>query len=168
MNPLSAILKSSLVALLLLAANTLQAAENTNDAMALKGMHTGKGVYLVDIGQPEKLAFYLQVILETHQSMEQQRVKPDFVLVYIGPSVRYLTSQPSDEIAMEFGDQLQSIADSVAILDKLGVRQEICALATRVFKIDNRQVLPGLSLVGNGFNSLIGWQDKGYHLVPVF
>lgn len=55
-----------------------------------------------------------------------------------------------------------------AALGALGVRQEICAVATRVFGIDNSTVLPGLKLVGDGFISLIGYQAQGYHLVPVF
>ena len=41
-------------------------------------------------------------------------------------------------------------------------------MATRVFGIDNSTVLSGLTLVGDGFISLIGYQAQGYHLVPVF
>ena len=48
------------------------------------------------------------------------------------------------------------------------MRQEICAVATRVFGIDNDTVLPGLTPVADGFVSLIGYQAQGYHLVPVF
>ena len=53
-------------------------------------------------------------------------------------------------------------------LHELGVRQEICAIATRVFKVDNASLLPGLSLVGDGFISLIGWQTQDYKLIPLF
>lgn len=38
----------------------------------------------------------------------------------------------------------------------LGVRQEVCAVAARVFRIDNKSVLPGLTLVSDGFIFLIG------------
>lgn len=57
---------------------------------------------------------------------------------------------------------------NVEALDALGVKQEICAVATRVFGIENDTVLSDLTLVGDGFISLIGYQAQGYHLVPVF
>ncbi|ODU00321.1 MAG: hypothetical protein ABS89_09155 [Thiobacillus sp. SCN 63-1177] len=47
-------------------------------------------------------------------------------------------------------------------------RHEVCAVATRVFNVDNATILPGMQLVGDGFISLIGWQTQGYKLVPLF
>ena len=138
-----------------------------NDSASLAGMKTGKGVFLVDIGDPNKLNFYLEVIQGTHQGMVYQGVKPDFILVYIGPSVKYLTTAPS-ELVEEAGGVLMDIESNVAKLAALGVRQEVCAVATRVFGIDNDTVFDGMTLVGDGFISLIGWQEQGYRLVPVF
>ena len=60
------------------------------------------------------------------------------------------------------------IESNVEALAALGVRQEVCAVATRVFGIGNKTLLPGLTLVGDGFISLIGYQSQGYHLVPVY
>ncbi|HKJ77022.1 MAG TPA: DsrE family protein [Gammaproteobacteria bacterium] len=155
-----------LLALLLgLAAFGARAAD---DAAALKGLETGKGVFLVDIGSPKKLALYLDVIQGSHRGMERQGVEPDFIVVYIGPSVRFLTSEPDDLLEMEHGERLKAIADSVAALDRLGVRQEVCDVATDVFGIDNATLLPQTELVGDGFISLIGYQSQGYHLVPVY
>ena len=143
-------------------------ASAADDAKALQGLKTGKGVFLVDIGSPKKLALYLDVIQGTHRGMERQGVEPDFIVVYIGPSVRFLTTEPDDLLEMEHGDRLQTIADSVAALDRLGVRQEVCDVATDVFEIDNATLLPQTELVGDGFISLIGYQSQGYHLVPVY
>ncbi|HDP89278.1 MAG TPA: hypothetical protein ENN42_04880 [Thioalkalivibrio sp.] len=139
-----------------------------SDARALGDLKRGQGVFLVDIGAPNKLAFYLEVIEGTHANLLRQDVTPDFVLVYIGPSVKYLSRAPDEDSLFEHQDALERIAASIARLDALGVRQEVCAVATRVFGIDNDSLLPGLSLVGDGFVSLIGWQAQGYHLVPVF
>jgi len=90
------------------------------------------------------------------------------VLVYIGPSVKYLSTSPSTETEEQAGGVLMEIESNVEALAALGVKQEICAVATRVFGIKNDAILPGLSLVGDGFISLIGYQAQGYHLVPVF
>lgn len=159
-----------LTGILLLLAGQLVQAEGPviNDRAALADLKTGKGVFLVDIGEPGKLNFYLEVIQGTFKGMKSQGVEPDFVLVYIGPSVKYLTTSPSAEAEEAAGGVLLEIESSVAKLASLGVRQEICAVATRVFGIDNDTVLPGLTLVGDGFISLIGYQAQGYHLVPVF
>ena len=157
------------VMLLLLAGQLVQADSPViNDQAALADLKTGKGVFLVDIGEPGKLNFYLEVIQGTFKGMKSQGVEPDFVLVYIGPSVKYLTTSPSEETGEAAGGVLLEIESNVAKLASLGVKQEICAVATRVFGIANDTILPGMTLVGDGFISLIGYQAQGYHLVTVF
>ena len=155
--------------LLMIASQFAMAADPViNDRAALADLKTGKGVFLVDIGDAKKLNFYLEVIQGSYQGMKSQGVEPEFILVYIGPSVKYLTSSPSNAVEENAGDRLLDIEANVAKLASLGVRQEICAVATRVFGVDNASILPGLTLVGDGFISLIGYQAQGYHLVPVF
>ncbi len=144
------------------------AANEINDRAALGSLATGKGVFLIDIGDARKLNFYLKIIQGTHQRMSSQGVKPDFVLVYIGPSVKYLSSSPADEVESSVGDMLLDIETNIEALDRLGIRQEVCSVATAAFAIDNSSLYESLDLVGDGFVSLIGYQAQGYHLVPVF
>jgi len=158
-----------LLFVLLLVSSLLQAEQSTiNDHAALGDLKVGKGVFLVDIGDANKLKFYLDVIQGTYKGMKNQGVEPDFILVYIGPSVKYLSTSPSPETEQAAGGLLMEIELNVEALDALGVKQEICAVATRVFGIENDTVLSDLTLVGDGFISLIGYQAQGYHLVPVF
>ena len=160
---------NALFIILLLVGNVAHAdPPEINDQAALGDLKVGKGVFLVDIGDAKKLNFYLDVIQGTYKGMKDQGVAPDFVLVYIGPSVKYLSTTPSPETEQEAGGVLLEIESNVEALAALGVKQEICAVATRVFGIDNDTVLADLSLVGDGFISLIGYQAQGYHLVPVF
>jgi len=145
------------------------ASTNTiDDSAALGNLKTGKAVFLVDIGDPKKLNFYLEVIQGTYEGMKSQGVTPDFILIYIGPSVKYLSSTPSVETEKLAGGVLMDIESNVEALAQLGIKQEICAVATRVFGIENKSIFPGLTLVADGFISLIGYQAQGYHLVPVF
>lgn len=139
-----------------------------SDSASLGNLKIGKGVFLVDIGDAKKLNFYLEVIQGTYKNMRAQGVEPDFILVYIGPSVKYLSSAPSSETEQEAGALLLDIESNVEALAELGIKQEVCAVATRVFGIDNKTVFPDMKLVGDGFISLIGYQAQGYHLVPVF
>lgn len=163
------LIKMMCLLLVMISMNTVSAeVTEINDRRALAEMETGKGVFLVDIGDAKKLNFYLEVIQGTHKSMQAQGVKPDFILVYIGPSVKYLTSEPSAEVESGTGAVLMDIESNVEKLAELGIRQEICSVATRVFGIDNKSLLNDLELIGDGFISLIGYQAQGYHLVPVF
>lgn len=139
-----------------------------NDAAALAGLKQAKGVFLLDFQNARKTAFYLKIIEGTHAGFVRQGVKPALVLVFIGPTVQFLTLNPKDEIAMEQEEHLQSIAASVARLNKLGVRLEVCQVANEVFGVDAKTLFPGLTAVGDGFISLIGWQNQGYKLVPVY
>jgi intracellular sulfur oxidation DsrE/DsrF family protein len=157
-----------LATLMLLGFGSLALSAPIDDSHALQGVKQGKGVFLIDFADPKKTAFYLDIIKGTHDGMLQQGVQPDFVIVYIGPTVRFLTTAPEDELALEHEDSLKSIARHVKELADMGVRHEVCAVATRVFKVNNATILPGMHLVGDGFISLIGWQTQGYKLVPLF
>jgi len=157
---------TTLCLLVLLALGVSAGAAEIDDTVALAGIKEGKGVYLVSLDNPQKLALYLEIIKGTHRSMAAQGVKPDFVLVFVGASVRLLVSEPGPEL-VEAIPALQSVAASVEELSRLGVRQEVCVIATEFFKVPLDKLLPGLTPVGNGFNSLIGYQARGYGLVPV-
>ena len=159
----------SLFWVLFLVSTVLQAEPPAiNDRAALGDLKVGKGVFLVDIGDAKKLNFYLDVIQGTYKGMKEQKVEPDFIVVFIGPSVKYLSTSPSSETEQEAGGVLMDIESNLEALAALGVKQEVCAVATRVFGIKNDTVPPDLTLVGDGFISLIGYQAQGYHLVPVF
>lgn len=139
-----------------------------DDAAALQGLTQAKAVFLLDFTSPKKTAVYLNIIKGTHARLQRQEVEPDFVIVFIGRTVEFLTTEPRDEIDMEYGKQLAQIAETAKTLDDLGVRMEVCAVATDVFNVDNGTILPSMDVVGDGFISLIGWQSQGYKLVPVF
>ena len=168
MKQLSLIRAFALLFTLMVTTFAQAAPTEIHDRASLGSLKTGKGVFLVDIGDAKKLNFYLEVIQGTYKGMKAQGVEPDFILVYIGPSVKYLTTEPSEAVEAEASAVVMDIASNVEALADLGVKQEICAVATRVFGIDNDTLVPGLTLVGDGFISLIGYQAQGYHLVPVF
>jgi len=157
-----------MVTILIFCSAAFSSTNTIDDSAALGNLKTGKAVFLVDIGDPKKLNFYLEIIQGTHKGMKSQGVTPDFILVYIGPSVKYLTSAPSAETEKLAGALLMDIESNIEVLAQLGIKQEVCAVATRVFGIENKTVFADLTLVADGFISLIGYQAQDYHLVPVF
>ena len=158
-----------IAALLLLAATpvTAPAAERPNDAMALKGVTTGKVIWDISMANAETLAVYLSVVRETYDDLVRQNVTPQMVLAVHGAPVRYVT-RSTDDLPLD----IMAAVDKVnAILDDLagrpGVRVEVCAVANRLFGIENATIRPNFHVVGNTWVSLIGYQAQGYALVPV-
>ena len=143
-------------------------AQEINDKASLNGIKEAKGVFLIDFTDVKTTAFYLKIIEGTHQGFVKQNVDPDLVLVFIGKTVKYLSTQQDEAFEMENEEQLQSIQNSIQNLSKLGVRLEVCAVATKVFNIDNETIPKQMDIVADGFISLIGWQTQGYKLVPIF
>lgn len=139
-----------------------------NDSTALNGVKETKSVFLIDFTNPKKTAFYMEIIQGTYKGLQEQGVKSEMVLVFIGKTVKYLSTKPNDEFSMEFESELESIQNSIKAFSKLGVRMEVCAVATKVFGVDNKTIPSEMSIVRDGFISLIGWQTQGYKLVPIF
>ncbi|MCW8931299.1 MAG: DsrE family protein [Gammaproteobacteria bacterium] len=158
---------SVLVFFIFISISTVQA-EKINDSAALAGINHAKSVFLIDFTNAKKTAFYLDIIRGTHQGLTRQNVKSDMVLVFIGKTVQYLSTEPDDELAMEYDSELASIQHSIKEFAKLGVRMEVCAVATKVFNVKNSSIPKEMNLVADGFISLIGWQTQGHKLVPIF
>ena len=159
----------SLTAAMLLAVampGAAQAAEPINDTAALAGVEEARGVFQIDFTEAEKTAFYLEIIRGTHANFVRQGVEPDLVIVFIGPTVQFLTTEAGEEVADPA--TLMRIESEVARLADLGVRLEVCGVATEVFGVDNDTLFDGLHLTGDGFVSMIGWQAQGYHPVTMF
>lgn len=142
------------------------AAEPINDTAALAGVEEAKGVFQIDFTQAEKTAFYLEIIRGTHANFVRQGLDPDLVIVFIGPTVQFLSTEAGEDVADPA--TLMRIESEVARLAELGVRLEVCAVATEVFGVDNDTLFDGLALTGDGFVSMIGWQAQGYHPITMF
>ncbi|MGA1933204.1 DsrE family protein [Arcobacter sp. YIC-464] len=160
--------KLLLVLFISLASFNILNAKEINDKVALNGIKEAKSVFLIDFTDVRKTAFYLDIIEGTHQGLVKQGVKPKMVLVFIGKTVKYLSTVQDEAFEMENEEHLESIQDSIKTLAKLGVRMEVCAVATKVFNVDNNTIPEEMDIIADGFISLIGWQTQDYKLVPIF
>jgi intracellular sulfur oxidation DsrE/DsrF family protein len=152
--------------LVLMAGGPLRAAEAVDDSAALAGMTQAKAVFQIDFTDAEKTALYLKVIRDTYANFTRQGVDPDLVIVFIGPTVQFLSTQAGEEVADPA--TLMRIESEVARLAELGVRLQVCTVATAFFGVDNDSLFDGLELTGDGFVAMIGWQAQGYHPVTLF
>ena len=147
---------------------TISNAQEINDSVALNGIKTAKSVFLIDFTDIKTTAFYLKIIEGTYDGFVKQGVEPKMVLVFIGKTVKFLSTKQSEEFEMEYENEIIAIQNSIKKFSTLGVRMEVCAVATKVFKVDNNTIPKQMDIIADGFISLIGWQTQGYKLVPIF
>ncbi len=143
-------------------------AQKIDDSVSLNGIKEAKSVFLIDFTDVKTTAFYLKIIEGTHKGFVDQGVKPEMVLVFIGKTVKYLHTSQDEAFEMEYEEYLESIQNSIKNFGKLGVRMEVCAVATKVFNVDNNTIPKEMDIITDGFISLIGWQTQDYKLVPIF
>lgn len=137
------------------------------DTEALRGLKTAKGVFMLDVKDPGRMAHVLKVVEETRESIAKQNVKPELIVVVIGPSVAFLTK---DRRGISYMDQrpVSEVQGMIGKLSKSGVRIEACGIAMRGMDIAPGMLIPEVTPVGDGYISAIGYQAQGYQLVPVY
>ena len=141
-------------------------AQGLDDSDALKGVASGKAIFDINLGKAEAVPLYLKVIGMTHQGLVEQGVAPEFVVVFRGPAVQFITGKAHAKDSAQAA-YFEQIAVKVRELKAMGVTFEACAIATGLFQVDNAIVLPEIKVVGNTFISLIGYQAKGYAVIPI-
>lgn len=141
----------------------------SQEAAALKGIKSVKAVFDFRTGSAKSADVLLGLIHETFKGKDIAAVtkKPEFVVVFIGPSVKLITNT-KEGMPPEDHETLDAIAERISKMAKDGIKFEICLFAARMFKVDPATVLPEIKREDNGVVSLIGYQTKGYALVPLY
>lgn len=163
---LGVIIGMALCWLLVMGSSWANSAEAIGDHAALKGVQSTRGLFDISLSDAESLELYLEVIQQTHDDLIRQGHKPDFVIVFRGPSVKLINTE-TWSYSEEDQERLKKASAMLTRLKEEGVNIEACSIATKLFKIDNATILPDIRVVGNTFVSLIGYQEQGYELVLV-
>jgi len=143
-------------------------AEKPTDSDALQDVNEGKIVWDVTVGNPIKLLLLMKVIEETYDDIVRQDVKPDMIFTFHGPVVKLISSQPLD-LALDEEEAHEELLDRLRKFSKKpGVKMESCSVAARLLGIDNDTIMSEVKPVGNTFVSLMGYQNKGYALIPIY
>ena len=141
--------------------------QEINDADALANVKTEKVVWDITIDNPKKLVLFLSVIKETYDGLVQQNVTPEMIFTFHGGVVKLLSSN-REKVPLEEHDDLDKVHQLLNELQKKdGVKMESCSIATRLFGVDNKTILTGIKPVGYTFISIIGYNAKGYAVIPI-
>ena len=122
-----------------------------------------KVAFDITAGEPGRMLNILNTIDETREGFLKQGMTPRFVLAFRGPA-SLLTQTDLSRLKAEDRDTAAKVAAKLKQLrTTAGIeRLEQCSIAMRGQKIDKAQVSPDVTVVENGWISLVGYQAKGY------
>lgn len=143
------------------------AAAPLNDQAALAGLSEAKSVFLVSVNNPGRVDHVLKVIGMTEKGLRDQHVTPHLIVVFVGPDVAFLTR---DRRGIGYMEQraVAGIQKQIEQLHKIGVQFQACGIAMKGMDVTPDMLIPNVQAVGNGYISVIGYEAKGYSLVPVY
>jgi len=161
------IIMSMVLAVSLLFVNAVSV--SAEEYAALQGLKSVKAVFDVRAGSLNSAAAQLAMIHKIYKDSSVRKVteNPEFVLVFIGPSVR-LVSTTTEGLSAEEKVTAAKLASTIKEMAKDGIKLEICMAAVDAFGVDAASILPEIKHVQNGWISLIGYQAKDYSLVPIY
>jgi intracellular sulfur oxidation DsrE/DsrF family protein len=168
MKAIAAYPKTCLLAflgILLLAATPCAA----RDYPALEGVQSLKGVFDFRSGDPMNVFEHLQLVHDTYNDKDVRGTdgKPDFAVIFMDRSVTLL-SKDRESFSEEDKKTLRAMDELLSTMAREGIVLEVCLVATDYFDVDDGMIVSEIARVPNGWVSSIGYQRKGYGLVPVY
>jgi len=141
---------------------------HSQEVDASMGSKPAKAVVDFRTGNPKLALIYLTLIGDTFRDRNLQATTkhPDFVVNFGGESVKLMAKDPKG-YSPEDQKTIHQIKEKVSSLAKEGVKFEYCIYGGKLFGVEPADV-PGVSVVSNGWVSLIGYQGSGYALMAAY
>ncbi len=163
------ILKSTIVSLFLsvFILSMFDATASAEGYKSLEGVKSVKAIFDFRDADPGSAMVHLKLIYDTYTDKAIKADKPEFAVIFMGPSVKLL-SKNRDGFSAEEKKTLGEFDKVITAMSKDGIRLEVCLFAANLFGLVSDSILPEIHHVENGWISSIGYQKKGYVLIPVF
>ena len=153
-----------LIAILMVPVTTL--ANQLTDANALKGLKAVKVVCDVNVGDPKLLLRRMELIDDTYTQLIDAGIQPTFIVAFRGPATKYVTNGAS-YVTPENNAIKKDLQGWIAQFHQNGFSLELCAIAARGQKVPYNDILSPITIVQNGYISIIAYQNKGFALLPM-
>jgi len=133
------------------------------DESPIAGMKEAKVAFDITAGEPGRMLNILNTIDETREGLIKHGVTPRFVLAFRGPA-SLLTQTDLSRLKPEDRETAAKVAAKLKQLHgTAGIeRMDQCSIAMRGQKVDKAQLSPDVTVVENGWITLVGYQAKGY------
>jgi intracellular sulfur oxidation DsrE/DsrF family protein len=134
---------------------------------SMKGIDSVKVFVDMRDGMPKTAAVHMKLILDTYNELAAMKKKSVFVVVFMGSAAKLISSNQTD-FSTEEQKCLKELADTISKMSEAGIRLEVCLAAVTYFGVEPASIQSEIKHVGNGWISEIGYQARGYSLVPVY
>ncbi len=158
-------MKHLLIVLLVLCPSILWAG-NLDDKQALGDLTSLKMVCDVNVGKAKLLLRRLELIDETYSQLIDAGVTPTVVVAFRGGASLYVTRGVKYVDPKDAGTK-KEIQGWIDQFSQNGFRIEQCAIAAKAQKVDPADFLPAVTVVQNGYISIVAYQARGYALLPM-
>ena len=134
---------------------------------AMKGVNSVNAIFDMRDGNPQTAVIHLNLIHDSYNELVAMKKNAAFSVVFMASAVKLISTDHSSFKA-EDQKSLKEIAGIISKMSKSGIRVEVCLFAVKLFGVEPASILPEIEQVGNGWISEIGYQARGYGLVPVY
>ena len=160
-------MKKLLIVLIMLLGTALNVqANDLQNKAALEGVTNSNAVFDISPGG-ERLLGQLNVIHKTYEQLVAFGQNPKFILAFRGGATKFVTTGDKYVSSKDLKIK-KKIQQKIKDINELGAKMELCGIAAKGNKVDEGDFLPGIEVVANGYISVIGYQSKGYKLVPIY
>jgi hypothetical protein len=156
----------TLIALCCASAAAVSAQTAYDNREALEGIKNAQIYFDVSLKDDDLLVFRMEVLDRTIQQLQEADVDAAVVIGFRGAASRFITKDDHFVLDEQVANKIK-IQDWIRQFTKQGFRVEQCAIAAKLLDIPPTDFLPEVSVVGNGYVSLIGYQAQGYAVVPM-
>ena len=158
-------MKHHLIVLLLLLPSLLYAGD-LDDKHALADLTSVKIVCDVNVGEAKLLLRRLELIDETYSQLIDAGVSPTIVVAFRGGASRYVPNGDK-YVSAEDAAIKKEVQGRLVQFKQHGFRLEQCAIAAKAWKVDQADFVPAVTVVQNGYISLVAYQSRGYAFLPM-
>ncbi len=133
---------------------------------ALKGLTSYDAVYDVSTGDPKISNIVFWAVKNSYEVDEVKSLSPKIAVVFHGAAV-YLLSTDISRFSEEQRPEVVKFQQTLKEMKRSGITLEVCLYAVKVMGVDKGTIIPEIDQVGNGFVSVIGYQNQGYAVVRI-
>ena len=125
-----------------------------------------KAYFDIKADSAAKIEKRLVWINDIYEQMTQKGVKPTFIIGFRSQASFFVIKEDED-IDEEDLPTKRKIENWLKHFAELGIPLEQCGLSVELYDIDPQDFLPEITVVKNGYISMIKYQNKGYAYVPM-
>jgi intracellular sulfur oxidation DsrE/DsrF family protein len=135
---------------------------------ALEGVDGVKAVFDVSMGDAGGAPVVFKAVRDVYQDATVRGLasEPEVVVVFHGGAVTLISTDREGYSEGEAA-KLDEFAKMLREMKADGVRFEVCMYAVEVLGVDPQTIMDEVDRVGNGFISVVGYQQQGYAVVVI-